>query len=388
MLSQVPNFLANNVHAFPDNTLNAKLVLEGTFPDKIDSIAEKDEKEVGRFEYLKELIDQQTTKLRMGGRFDEGNIIGGRWAIIANLAGSDEISNGAFNGGINKVKDLHTGRICIQKLLAPRSSSNRFSGVAEREINILRQLKHLNIVQVVGYELPEHRCDVPSMYIEYCEQGTLEKVAERYIKRDKYVPEAFLWKVFEGLASAALHCHEGPEESLSGLTKSWDPVYHRDIILTNCFLSKSDEGGYPVVKLGDFGCSVTQSDMLYGGLLDQDLPAEDYRYVPPEGPDASAAADIFQIGLVMFCFYINSIIPDKSVNNRGCKRFTDHKFWIDERRPGFQNYSRKFRYLIARCVAKLPEHRPNARVLLDLIKETKMELVRRNADAMQFEPLL
>jgi len=197
MLSQVPKFLANNVHVSSENTLNAKLVLGGTFPGKIDNIAEEDEKEVDRFAYLKELVDQQITKLRMGGKFNEGNIIDGRWAIIANLAGSDEISQGAFNGGINKVEDLHTGRICIQKLLAPRSSSNRFSGVAEREINILRQLKHPNIVEVVGYDLPEHRCDVPSIYMEYCEQGTLEKVAERYIKRDKHVPEAFLWKVFE-----------------------------------------------------------------------------------------------------------------------------------------------------------------------------------------------
>jgi hypothetical protein len=57
---------------------------------------------------------------------------------------------------------------------------------------------------------------------------------------------------------------------------------------------------------------------MYGGVLDGDLLAEDYRYVPLEGPNALAAADIFQIGLVMFCFYIISMVPGKSVNNCGC----------------------------------------------------------------------
>jgi hypothetical protein len=39
---------------------------------------------------------------------------------------------------------------------------------------------------------------------------------------------------------------------MSGLAKRVDSVYHRNIILMDCFLTKSDESGYPVIKLGDW----------------------------------------------------------------------------------------------------------------------------------------
>jgi hypothetical protein len=50
---------------------------------------------------------------RTGGTFDEGNIIDGRWAIIDTLVAFDEIPNGAFNGRIDRVKDLYIWRIFI-----------------------------------------------------------------------------------------------------------------------------------------------------------------------------------------------------------------------------------------------------------------------------------
>jgi len=210
--------------------------------------------------------------------------------------------------------------------------------------------------------------------MEYCDQGTLEKVSERYFERGMYVPEAFLWEVLEGLAAAARHCHDGPKGLEGEHLGFWDPVYHRDIILTNVFLAKTSHSSYPMVKLGDFGCSVTRSDMDSGAVLKEDLPAEDNRYIPPEGPVASAAADIFQIGLVVFCFYMGSKVPYEP--RRGGQARDVCKFYKNEKTPGFRIYSPELRYLIARCVREAPGRRPSAEDLLCIIGKAKARLTR------------
>lgn len=131
-----------------------------------------------------------------------------------------------------------------------------------------------NIVHMRGYKLflrmpradqRKHRDPVVHnefhrFYLEYAPYGTLKNLAVRYRAFNRYLPELFLWHVFNSLARAAVVL-EGPEEN--------DECYiHLDVKPDNIFLgyenaklqNPTTTGGlsgetvnYPSVKLGDFG---------------------------------------------------------------------------------------------------------------------------------------
>lgn len=99
-------------------------------------------------------------------------------------------------------------------------------------------------------------------------------MVSRYTDSRAKIPEAFPWKVLENLSSALLFLHEGkmnPSDS-QGI-QSWKPIIHRDIQISNIFLTSLPFPGpgspthqnptsglpsiYPCVILGDFGSSIT-----------------------------------------------------------------------------------------------------------------------------------
>lgn len=285
-----------------------------------------------------------------------------RWEIVCSLTGENTISNGFFNRGINLVQDLEENRMCVQKLLPPEPYH---SGYVEREIRILKGIEHPNILKLYGADLGQHKHDIPWTCTEFCEGGTLMQAMKLYISMDEHFPEAFLWHLFESLAEAVRYCHNGSRKGEEGYIESWDPVIHRDIILTNIFLHHSGETNtYAIVKLGDFGCAVTLGEVRAKKLMKQDLPAQDPLYVPPEGPGAAQCCDIFQIGLVMMCFYTRVEKPDKRAS----------VFEHDEWRYGYDNYSQKLRRLISSCLIDYEPDQPSAEVLLESIRTTKASM--------------
>jgi len=85
----------------------------------------------------------------------------------------------------------------------------------------------------------------------------------RYRAFHRYLPELFLWHVFNSLAKAILEL-ENVHDAEQPLGKY---VVHADIKLANIFLGYEElhgppertgglqSGKYPTVKLGDFGCA-------------------------------------------------------------------------------------------------------------------------------------
>jgi hypothetical protein len=78
------------------------------------------------------------------------------------------------------------------------------------------------------------------------------------------------------------------------------------IILGNIFIKTDKRKGsqksyeYPLtVKLGDWGCTTTNSEWSSGNLDVWELPLVEARYSPPEEAVAEEAADVYQIGVVM-----------------------------------------------------------------------------------------
>ncbi|KAF2710952.1 kinase-like protein, partial [Pleomassaria siparia CBS 279.74] len=298
--------------------------------------------------------------------FDTGKVVDGRWEIVRNLASSQEISHGSMNGGINLVKDLNNGgALAIQKLLPPKWMKQCDSGVAKLEVGILGRLNHPNIVALKGFNLPEHLHDVPYMCMEYCDRGTLQHLLSFHNNEDLGIPEAFVWHVLESLTSAILQCHQGPKKSTE---EPWDPIFHRDIILANVFMTSTrGENAYPVIKLGDFGCSIPQSDMTSGSVLEKDLPPEDGSWIAPEGPVPTKPADIFQIGLIAYCLLTG--VEEPYYRNYGIGR---SMIWYFHEETRWSNmYSKELLKIIVQCVVKIPDKRPSAAELLDMIRKAK-----------------
>jgi serine/threonine protein kinase len=167
------------------------------------------------------------------------------------------------------------------------------------------------------------------------------------------------------LVSAVSHLHFGP--SKTNQQKSWDPIFHRDIIAGNVFYSSrpaNETSGmisqaYPIVKLADFGCALRESEVKTMSLnpdfpYNKGVPVIEPSCEPPEGPFANGPVDIFEIGVLMSDFILVDGFPVT-------------------RQPGFQ-YSSQLRYLVKLCREHNPRMRPNACSLLAGIRRDRQLL--------------
>lgn len=148
-------------------------------------------------------------------------------------------------------------------------------------------------------------------YFEYAPYGSLERLITRYRAWNQYLPESFLWHVFDSLAQILVTFNEtAPDvkEHKIGMVRAADRLVHFDIKPDNIFLGYEQPfngedhkyGGhqsnvYPMVKIGDFGVSSLTSDKdrenpwrLWGTGTRYYMPPEQTHYgagfpVPPNG---------------------------------------------------------------------------------------------------------
>jgi serine/threonine protein kinase len=274
---------------------------------------------------------------------DINQIVGHRWRISSTLSDAE----GFFNRGVHMVQDMENSSKSPPYVLKVLPSESTYPGYAEREIAILYTLRdHPNIVQIKDSFVPAQRHVAPWVVMDQCNAGTLKTCMKKNLTKSTCAPELFIWHVFESLVEAVRFCHCGPV----GKTVDWDPISHRDIIPGNILLHKvdGDEDAYPVVKLADFGCAVSQSEVQQKALTSRDLPEEDPEAIPPEGAVASEAADIYQIGLV---------IEELSRND----------LWLGGRRSAKLMCTFDLRYFVDICVSNDPIARPRAAVLLEAL---------------------
>jgi serine/threonine protein kinase len=259
--------------------------------------------------------------------FATGGIVDDRWRIKSRL---DNVG-GLFNRGIYLVED-----VCEEepelKVMKVMPSEVMHPGLAKREAEFVARLqKHPNIVQGYDALISEDPHVGLGMVAELCDAGTLESLVREYAEQGKRIPELFIWQMFEGLVDSLCYSHHGPKDSAG----DWDSISHRDIILPNVFLRTASGNGedYPFdVKLADWGCAITDSEMLAKQLDVNDLPA--IEVCPPEGALPSELGDIYQVGnLILF--------------------------------------------LVAFCISRNPEQRPSAASLLDQLRDTTSTLVER-----------
>ncbi|MCJ1477841.1 hypothetical protein MMC13_006514 [Lambiella insularis] len=207
------------------------------------------------------------------------------------------VAEGCNNDGLYKVLDRKKNVVCVEKRFGPELVH---VGGAENEIALLRSLKHKNISEYIDSFIENGYLPHASLYMDFCEMGSLNDTLEKYASQGRIINEAFAWHTFKELANALGYIQYGILDVVSGacnvLDPNWTRIIHRDIYPRNIFLKRLAHQRVRVV-LGDFGCSVRVSSSM------EDLDPTPYnwnhpQWAPPER-QFGLPSDIFCIGAVI-----------------------------------------------------------------------------------------
>jgi len=154
---------------------------------------------------------------------------------------------GSF-GVVSKVRRKSDGRTLVWKELNYGKMSEKEKQQVVSEVNILRELRHPNIVRYYDRIIDKEKMKI-YIVMEYCEGGDMATLI-RKCRRDKdYLPEELIWRILAQMIQALYACH----------TRKEGKILHRDLKPGNVFLDAQRN-----VKLGDFGLSrVMGQDSIY-----------------------------------------------------------------------------------------------------------------------------
>lgn len=106
------------------------------------------------------------------------------------------------------------------------------------EVNILRELKHDNIVRYYD-KIVDKKNTTIYIIMEYCAGGDLSQLINKCKQSKQYIPEDFIWKMLMQIVLALFECHRRKDKKM---------ILHRDLKPSNIFLDDKENP-----KLGDFG---------------------------------------------------------------------------------------------------------------------------------------
>lgn len=189
----------------------------------------------------------------------------------------NKIGEGQY-GKVYTCISVDTGELMAMKEIRFQPNDHKTIKETADELKIFEGLKHPNLVRYFGVEL--HREEM-YIFMEYCDEGTLEEVSRLGLQ--EHVIRLYTKQIT--IAINVLHEHG---------------IVHRDIKGANIFLTSSG-----LIKLGDFGCSVKLKNNA------QTMPGEvnstlgTAAYMAPEvitrakGEGHGRAADIWSLGCVL-----------------------------------------------------------------------------------------
>ncbi|ORX54202.1 Pkinase-domain-containing protein [Piromyces finnis] len=179
----------------------------------------------------------------------------------------DCIGKGAF-GSVYRALNLENGEVVAIKQLKLNKISKSELDVIMTEIDLLKKLKHPNIVKYYGFIKTK---DFLNIILEYCENGSLQTIYKRFGQFPENLVAVYISQVLDGL----LYLHE-------------QGVIHRDIKGPNILTTKDGSA-----KLADFGVATCM-----GENEDKSVVGSPYWMAPEviELNGATTASDIWSVG--------------------------------------------------------------------------------------------
>ncbi|CAO2628738.1 Mitogen-activated protein kinase kinase kinase 4 [Lemmus lemmus] len=208
------------------------------------------------------------------------------------------------------------------------------------ELKIFEGIKHPNLVRYFGVEL--HREEM-YIFMEYCDEGTLEEVSRLGLQ--EHVIRLYSKQIT--VAINVLHDHG---------------IVHRDIKGANIFLTSSG-----LIKLGDFGCSVKlkNNTQTMPGEVNSTLGTA--AYMAPEvitrakGEGHGRAADIWSLG----CVVIEMVTGKRPWHEYEHNFQIMYKVGMGHKPPIPERLSPEGKDFLSHCLESDPKMRWTASQLLD-----------------------
>ncbi|KAJ2854282.1 Protein kinase of the Mitotic Exit Network, partial [Coemansia erecta] len=237
----------------------------------------------------------------------------------------DIIGKGAA-GSVYRGLNLRTGGVvAIKQIRKEGFSSYDEIEAARKEIDMLRDLNHPNIVKYIGYEQTDDELDI---ILEYCEGGSLQNILRKFNKFPENLVGVYVAQILDGLSY--LHSNA---------------ILHRDIKPGNILLLK--EG---VVKLADFGVARVQNGM--------DTVVGSPYWIAPEVlqlKGATTASDIWSLGCT-----IVQMVDGKAPYQDLQPMAAMFRIGQDEHPPFPHNISVLLRDFLSKCLVHVPSARATA----------------------------
>lgn len=189
----------------------------------------------------------------MSNKYDDGESRLNEYEVVK------KIGNGRF-GEVFLVKHKRTQEFFCWKAISYRGLKEREKSQLVIEVNVMRELKHKNIVRYIDRFLNKAN---QKLYIlmEFCDAGDLSRNIQKCYKMFGKIEEHAVLDITRQLLHALAYCHnlkDGP---------NGERVLHRDLKPQNIFLSTgirhigkitaqaNNLTSRPIAKIGDFGLS-------------------------------------------------------------------------------------------------------------------------------------
>ena len=242
----------------------------------------------------------------------------------------ETIGEGAF-AKVKLAIHIPTGEKVAIKIL---NKDHLFDGALEsndiqkirKEINILKRIKHKNIIQL--YEIMESKSNL-YIVMEYCENKELFD----YIISKKYLKEKEACRFFQQIIDGVEYLH------LSNIT-------HRDLKPENLLLDKNHR-----IKISDFGLS------YLGNSIDTliETPCGTPSYAPPEmlkGEKYNGVySDIWSCGIILYTMLVGNLPCAESKEELIYENIMQHNYYFPD------NISKEAKDLIKNMLKINPKDR-------------------------------
>ncbi|GAK50001.1 serine/threonine protein kinase with FHA domain [Candidatus Moduliflexus flocculans] len=202
-------------------------------------------------------------------------------------------------GEVYKARESKTGQLVAIKIFSPRVMVNPHKlKILQRELVIIRQLKHGHIVQFLGHGVAGN---LLYFIFEFIDGITLKKFIQSHAGR---VPLRELAPIILGTLEGLAYAHRVrlSARTNSGVIREWEGIIHRDLSPESILITQ--KGDSWLAKLTDFHLSKTFEE---AGITDITTPEDilgqpmywpreqltHYKYLNP-------ATDVFSIAAVFY----------------------------------------------------------------------------------------
>ncbi|XP_061646262.1 mitogen-activated protein kinase kinase kinase 4 isoform X2 [Phyllopteryx taeniolatus] len=251
----------------------------------------------------------------------------------------NKIGEGQY-GKVYTCINVDTGELMAMKEIRFQPNDHKTIKETADELKIFEGIKHPNLVRYFGVEL--HREEM-YIFMEYCDEGTLEEVSRLGLQ--EHVIRLYSKQITTAIN--VLHEHG---------------IVHRDIKGANIFLTSSG-----LIKLGDFGCSVKLRNNTHTMPGEVNSTLGTAAYMAPEvitrakGEGHGRAADIWSLG----CVLIEMVTGKRPWHEYEHNFQIMYKVGMGHKPPIPEKLSTEGKDFLGHCLESEPKRRLTASMLLD-----------------------